>query len=248
MASGAGGRVINTLKYDNDIVYDSGYMVVNDRASDLGPLDIQLRSYYSKEGETNKNHYNSETIMKSVKVDGANLVWAKYVYVIPFSVLNIAPSDHYYMLAFVNGVSYVFNPHFAGEAVNVGILGSKTKADLKTGIDLDEVLNKIREKPGFTAAKDKLISETGIVIRTSWNFSSLARYCRPGNNGKSQGIVRKASIVQQMNLDFSENSGYRQGRVYDGNDHNRSRPPGRQSRPRRCPRRPWCHLYPWPGC
>ncbi len=220
-----GGRVINTLNYGDDvIVYDSGYMVVNNHA-DLGPLDIQLRSYYSKAGETNKNHYNSETIMKSVKVTGATgLDWAQYVYVIPFSVLNIAPSDHYYMLAFVNGVSYVFNPHFAGEAVNVGIL---TKEQMKTSTNLDnDFLKNIRVKPEFADAGTGTGAKTGvdgIVIRTSWNFSSLARYCRPANNGKSQEIVRKASIVQQMNLDFSEDNGYRQGRVYDGNDHNRFR-------------------------
>lgn len=223
-----GGRVINTLNYGDDvIVYDSGYMVVNDRASDLGPLDIQLRSYYSKAGETNPNHYNSETIMKSVDVRALNKDWAKYVYVIPFSVLNIAPSDHYYMLAFVNGVSYVFNPHFAGEAVNVGILEGITKDHLKT-VDFDSnsnssILNKIREKPRFTDAGASGAAVNGIVIRTSWNFSSLARYCRPGNNGNSQGIVRKASIVQQMNLDYSETAGYRRGRVYDGNDNNRFR-------------------------
>ncbi len=208
-----GTGVINTLR-DDTVVYDSGYMVVSD--ADIGPVDIQLRTEYTKEGENNPNHYNQGTILNIKDVRDAGIGdGVDYVYIVPHSVLNIAPSDHYYMLAYVNGVTYVFNPHFAGEAINVDL------------IDLDGVknntidLDKVRVKKGLEyvdAAGVNHDDVNGVAIRSAWNFASIARYSRSSNNGAIKTTIRQMTFYQLMDIDYTE---YKQGKIYDGNDNNR---------------------------
>ena len=215
--------VVNTLITKGD-VYESGYMIT--APIQMEYVDFRAVSHYTKEGEGETNSWTGA----QVKLEDLGLSSTplgdngKYCYLIPAEQLNKAPSDEYYMRAYVNGGLYLINPHFACEILNVTqvVRGSDGTYDLK----LDKIRPKLGMKyynendilKGDPAVDPDGVTLDGVVIRSAWNFASIARYTRPSNNGKTKDTIVNSKFYQLLDIDFTA---YKDGQIYDGNENNR---------------------------
>lgn len=211
--------VVNTLITKGD-VYESGYMIT--APIQMEYVDFRAVSHYTKEGEGETNSWTGA----QVKLEDLGLSSTplgdngKYCYLIPAEQLNKAPSDEYYMRAYVNGGLYLINPHFACEILNVTqvMRGTDGTYDLK----LDEIRPKLGMKyydeNGVLQGDPDGVTLDGVVIRSAWNFASIARYTRPSNNGKTKDTIVNSKFYQLLDIDFTA---YKDGQIYDGNENNR---------------------------
>ncbi len=208
--------VVNTL-ITKGYVYESGYMIT--APIEMEFVDFRAVSRYTKEG-VDTYSWTSETVkLEDLGLGGTGPLGQNgdYCYLIPAKQLNKAPSDDYYMRAYVNGGLYLINPHFACEILNV----TEVQKDTSGKYSLD--LTNVRPKVGINFIDENDILQPnqtidGVIIRSAWNFASIARYSRPSNNGKVKEIIGKQKFYQLLDIDYTK---YKEGGIYDGNDNNR---------------------------
>ena len=149
-----------------------------------------------------------------------------YGYILPDTILNVAASQHFYMDTQINGQTYLFNPQFPYEAVNVGIEAQNPKTN-KYEIDYET----IRPKYGInyvtydengkstlhTYSDNEAIKNT-LIIRSALSLAGMARYSRPNNNGLVKTEILNYHFEQHMDVDYSR---YAPNVLYDGCPHNR---------------------------
>ncbi len=236
-------RVVNTLRVDG-YVYKSGYIVVSD--ADVATMRLDINSYYANSDEREDNpdiDYDAngvtqpthttvaqceqridfskyQILNKDDELKEAVDELGRYGYVLPDVTLNVAASEHFYMDTQINGQTYLFNPQFPYEAVNVDIerkVSGKWEIDYET-IRVKHEINYVEIEPDGNELLHTKAEIDDIIVRSALNLAGLTRYSREANNGKVKNEIIKGDFVQHMDIDYNE---YEPNTIYDGNTKNR---------------------------
>ena len=160
---------------------------------------------------------------KDTETDASKLI-AKYGYVIPTEGLLLPPASRdFYLQVTINGQTYIFNPQFPCEAINVGV-------DLWDDISIKNKINyeQIRTKYGMNYVEiledgttklhlDEDLKDT-LLIRSPLNLAGMTRFSRESNTGLVKDKIVKYQFMQLMDVDYEY---YAENRVYDGYTKNR---------------------------
>ncbi len=158
----------------------------------------------------------------------------KFGYVLPDVTLNVAASKDFYMDTQINGQTYLFNPQFPYEAVNVDIereVSGKWEIDYETirvkhGINYvvrdengKETLYPNKDFPNGDIGDPANPNDRAIIVRSALNLAALTRYSREASNGLVKNTIITNKFYQHMDIDYSE---YEKNTIYDGNTKNRN--------------------------
>lgn len=165
---------------------------------------------------TTETDENKKTTRLKLPGAAGDLPRDQLLYTLPFDALNTAPLNDYYRTITINGLTAVFNPHFACEAVNRANGAPVTyTGGSYTPFALDTIQNKTVNGTAVTA---------GVVIRTPHDLASVARYTSglpedtanslpaSGNKTATREKAQAYQYHQLLNVDYKAYT----GKINDG--------------------------------